>query len=170
MDTEKVTVREGRRARPQTPVPVAVPVVRTVSSQQPGDYIVAEGEEALQSCTVSVFVTPGPNTHQLSAGQGESGESLVAQIEKIKTFLAAANNIVEKTDNNRIEGEVGGDAGDGVYWADVVLIDQNDNEENLHLQSSRTPVRSRTEQTNKRKSWMQENLNFVQLNDGESEV
>ena len=89
----------------------------------------------------------------------------MAQIEKIKTFLAAANNIVEKTDNNRNEGEGGGDAGDGVYWADVVLIDQNDNEENLHLQSSRTPVRSRTEQTNKRKSWMQENLNFVQLND-----
>ena len=78
----------------------------------------------------------------------------MAQIEKIKTFLAAANNIAEKIENK-----------DGVYWADVVLIDQNDNEERPQLQSS-----SRTQQTNKRKSWMQENLNFVQLNDGESLV
>ena len=78
----------------------------------------------------------------------------MAQIEKIKTFLAAANNIAEKIENK-----------DGVYWADVVLIDQNDNEERPQLQSS-----SRTRQTNKRKSWMQENLNFVQLNDGESLV
>ena len=38
MNTEKVRVREGSRARPQTPV------VRSVSSQQPEDYIRAQGE------------------------------------------------------------------------------------------------------------------------------
>ena len=63
----------------------------------------------------------------------------MAQIEKIKTFLAAATNIAEKIENK-----------DGVYWADVVLLDQNDNEERPHLQFS-----SRTQQTNQRKSWMQ---------------
>ena len=87
----------------------------------------------------------------------------MAKIEKIKQFLATANNVAEKTEDNDIEG---------VYWADIALIDQNDNEDRPHLQSSRTPAiaSSGTQQTNKRKSWMQENLNFVQLNDGESEV
>ena len=179
-------VREGSRARPQ------IPVVRSVSSQQPADYIVAEAQGEivyyclvifyLLSCTefVFLFVSAGPNTQQpqsgasLSAGpntqQPQSGASLVAQIEKIKSFLAAANNTVEKTENrdNEVGGE-GGEGGEGVYWADVVLID-HDNEEHLHLQSSRSQVSSRSHQTNKRKSWMQENLDFVQLNYGESEV
>ena len=163
MSTEKVRVRESSRARPQAPVVRTIRTVRTPSppSQQPEDYIVAEGEIVYYClvishlvCTLCVFVFPGPNTEQLASGKEESGNSLVAQIEKIKTFLAAANNIAEKIENK-----------DGVYWADVVLIDQNDNEERPQLQSS-----SRTQQTNKRKSWMQENLNFVQLNDGESLV
>ena len=89
----------------------------------------------------------------------------MAQIEKIKTFLAAANTSLEKTDSHG-----GGGGSDGVYWADIVLIDQNDKEENPHLQSSRTPVSSRTQQTNKRKSWLRENFDFVQLDEGESLV
>ena len=77
---------------------------------------------------------------------------------------------METPENNDNEGGEGGEGGEGVYWADVVLIDQNDNEENLHLKSSRTQLSSRGHQTTTRKSWMQENLEFVQLNDGESEV
>merc|ERR1719219_1401171 len=117
--TEKVRVRQSSRARPQAP---AVRTVSSVSSPQPEDFIVAEG----------------PNTQQLSAGQGESGESLVAKIEKIKQFLATANNVAEKTETADI---------DGVYWADIALIDQNDNED-------RTPASSGTLERNKRKSWM----------------
>ena len=67
----------------------------------------------------------------------------MAQIEKIKSFIAAANTSLEKTESHE-----GGGEGEGVYWADIVLIDQNDKEENQKLQSSRTPVSSRTQQTN----------------------
>ena len=138
-----------------------------------------------------LFVSPGPNTQQLSAGQGGSGDSLslVQQIEKIKSFLATANTGLERAENNEggedgegvqggeggedVEGVEDGVGGEGVYWADVVLIGQNDNDEHLplHLQSSRAQVSSRALQTNKRKSWMEENLHFVQkLTDGESQV
>ena len=40
-ETEKVRVRETSRARPEAPV---VRAVRTFSSQQPEDFIVAEGK------------------------------------------------------------------------------------------------------------------------------
>ena len=160
-----VRVRQGSRARPE------IPVVRTISSQP--DYIVAQGE-ILDYCLVILpppglyLYLQGPNTQQLSSHQGESGSSLVAQIEKIKTFIAAANTSLEKTESH--EGGGGGGEGDGLYWADIVLIDQNDKEENSHIQSSQSPVSSRTQQTNKRKSWLQENFDFVQLDEGESLV
>ena len=89
----------------------------------------------------------------------------MAQIEKIKTFLAAANNEVEEAERkDRKGGE------DGLYWADVVLVDQNENEERLHLQSSQTQASSRAEQRKRRKSWLEENIHFVQFNHGESQV
>ena len=81
----------------------------------------------------------------------------MAQIEKIKTFLAAANNEVEEAERkDRKGGE------DGLYWADVVLVDQNE--------SSQSPTSSRAEQRKRRKSWLEENLHFVQVNHGESQV
>ena len=81
----------------------------------------------------------------------------MAQIEKIKTFLAAANNEVEEAERkDRKGGE------DGLYWADVVLVDQNE--------SSQTSASFRAEQRNRRKSWLEENIHFVQFNHGESQV
>lgn len=81
----------------------------------------------------------------------------MAQIEKIKTFLAAANNEVEEAERKDRKG-----GGDGLYWADVVLVDQNE--------SSQSPASSRAEQRNRRKSWLEENIHFVQFNHGESQV
>ena len=85
--------------------------------------------------------------------QENSRSSLIEEIEKIKRFIASADETCPVCPQRS--------GTDGVYWADIAVLQQDEQEDT---------VTSRLSIADKRKSWLQDHLEHGHLNRGESEV
>jgi len=87
-----------------------------------------------------------------------SKSSLVAEIEKIRRFISAANTLDYKVPQAPSSMEEKAEATSGVFWADVAIIDGNDEVESGSKHHRKHGLTSRNSLDRKGKSWLQENL------------